>query len=54
LLDESEQLDEPAGIASDRLTTVRKALKGWIDRLIDLSRRNNLLYFRNLKLRQLR
>ncbi|MDQ6633542.1 MAG: DUF4011 domain-containing protein [Gemmatimonadota bacterium] len=31
-----------------RLATVDRARKGWIKRLIDLSRRNNLLYYRDL------
>lgn len=35
--------------SSQRVTTVEKAREGWIRRLIDLSRRNNLLYYRNLK-----
>ena len=39
-----------AGSAADLdLAAVRKASEAWISRLIDLSRRNNLLYFRDLK-----
>jgi very-short-patch-repair endonuclease len=33
----------------DRLTAVERVREGWIRRLIDLSRRNNLLYYRELK-----
>jgi hypothetical protein len=33
----------------DLIAAVRKASETWISRLIDLSRRNNLLYFRDLK-----
>ena len=34
---------------TDRQTLVDRARDGWIRRLIDLSRRNNLLYYRDLK-----
>jgi very-short-patch-repair endonuclease len=37
------------GTAPGRREAVEKARQGWIRRLIDLSRRNNLLYFRPLK-----
>jgi very-short-patch-repair endonuclease len=33
----------------DRLTAVERVRESWIRRLIDLSRRNNLLYYRELK-----
>ncbi len=33
----------------DRLEAVERVREGWIRRLIDLSRRNNLLYYRELK-----
>ena len=33
----------------ERLTAVDRVREGWIRRLIDLSRRNNLLYYRELK-----
>lgn len=36
-------------ISSQRQEKVKKACEGWIARLIDLSRRNNLLYYRHLK-----
>jgi len=39
---------EPA-IAPDRLRRVTKACQAWIKKLIDPSRRNNLLFFRELK-----
>ena len=50
--DEDPEASDQAGseVPSDRLLAVRKAVKSWINRLIDLSRRNNLLYFRPLKL----
>jgi very-short-patch-repair endonuclease len=35
--------------APDRRAAVDRARAGWIKRLIDLSRRNNLIYFRELK-----
>lgn len=35
--------------ATDRVDTVNRAREQWISRLIDLSRRNRLLYFRDLK-----
>jgi hypothetical protein len=37
------------GTSDLSLATVRKASETWISRLIDLSRRNNLLYFRDLR-----
>ena len=37
------------GLSSERRAVVDKAREEWIRRLIDLSRRNNLLYFRDLK-----
>jgi len=39
-----------AGILATRQALVARARKEWIDRLIDPSRNNNLLYFRPLKL----
>lgn len=39
----------PRGISSERRAAVNHAREAWIRRLIDLSRRNNLLYFRDLK-----
>ena len=36
-------------ISEDRRQTVETARRSWIRKLIDLSRRNNLLYFRPLK-----
>lgn len=36
-------------VPPERRSTVDQAREGWIRRLIDLSRRNNLLYFRDLK-----
>src|SRR5438874_5786188 len=39
----------PAAPSSPRLAAVDKARQAWISRLIDLSQRNNLLYFRPLK-----
>src|SRR5207237_7295833 len=33
----------------DRGTLVEQARKAWIDQIVDSSRRNNLLYFRDLK-----
>lgn len=35
--------------SKDRLEAVDRTRKSWINRLIDLSRRNNLLYYRELK-----
>ena len=35
--------------SQDRLDAVERVRQGWISRLIDLSRRNNLLYYRDLK-----
>src|SRR5438552_14951552 len=35
--------------ATPRAAAVDRARQGWISRLIDLSQRNNLLYFRALK-----
>lgn len=40
---------EAVEIDPQRLARVDRAREGWIKRLIDLSRRNNLLYFRELK-----
>jgi very-short-patch-repair endonuclease len=40
----------PDSIAPERLTKVDAARQAWIRRLVDLSRRNNLLYFRDLKI----
>lgn len=37
------------GTSGERLTAVERVRSGWVRRLIDLSRRNNLLYYRNLK-----
>jgi very-short-patch-repair endonuclease len=37
------------GVSQDRLDAVERVRQGWISRLIDLSRRNNLLYYRDLK-----
>ncbi len=39
----------PAEISQQRRSAVNRARESWIRRLIDLSRRNNLLYFRDLK-----
>ncbi len=39
----------PAPIPPERLGIVDQARQAWIRKLIDLSRRNNLLYFRELK-----
>ena len=36
-------------VSSERLAAVEQARSSWIRRLIDLSRRNNLLYYRELK-----
>ena len=41
---------DAAGISAARRAVVARARKEWIDRLIDPSRNNNLLYFRPLKL----
>ena len=35
--------------SKDRLDAVDRVRQGWVSRLIDLSRRNNLLYYRDLK-----
>ncbi len=40
---------DPAIITPERIARVDQAREAWIRRLIDLSRRNNLLYFRDLK-----
>jgi very-short-patch-repair endonuclease len=40
-------------VSPDRLERVKSARDTWIRRLIDLSRRNNLLYFRDLQVRSL-
>src|SRR5882724_4202512 len=46
-------MPEPGGvileISPQRRESVEKARQAWIKRLIDLSRRNNLLYYRSLK-----
>lgn len=39
----------PNGVSPERHAAVNRAREAWIRRLIDLSRRNNLLYFRDLK-----
>jgi len=44
-----EETPPPGGISSERHAAVNRAREAWIRRLIDLSRRNNLLYFRDLK-----
>lgn len=41
--------ERPVDAAPDRRAAVDRAREGWIRRLIDLSRRNNLLYYRDLK-----
>src|SRR6266498_5085369 len=41
---------DAARISADRRALVARARTAWIDRLIDPSRNNNLLYFRPLKL----
>ncbi len=41
---------QAAEVGPERRAAVDQAREGWIRRLIDLSRRNNLLYFRDLKL----
>jgi len=38
-----------ATLPTERLAKVDAARQGWIRKLVDLSRRNNLLYFRELK-----
>ena len=43
-----ELLLAPAA-SPDRRTLVEQARKAWIDQLVARSRRNNLLYFRDLK-----
>lgn len=43
------QVGAEGGISSERRALVEQARKAWIDQLIDRSRRNNLLYFRELK-----
>ncbi|MCC7364668.1 MAG: DUF4011 domain-containing protein [Dehalococcoidia bacterium] len=35
--------------AAERIAAVERVREGWIRRLVDLSRRNNLLYYRDLK-----
>jgi hypothetical protein len=47
--DASPRRPEPRKITDVRRHTVEAARQGWIRRLIDLSRRNNLLYYRPLK-----
>lgn len=47
--DGATQVAAPAAVPADRLATVDRARNSWINRLVDLSRRNNLLYFRDLK-----
>lgn len=37
------------GAKRERYAAVERVREGWIRRLIDLSRRNNLLYYRELK-----
>jgi len=39
----------PANVPEERCKTVESARQVWIHKLIDLSRRNSLLYFRPLK-----
>ena len=39
----------PEGNSDPRLAAVRASAESWINKLIDLSRRNNLLFFRDLK-----
>lgn len=41
--------DASASITPERRVTVERARQTWIRKLIDLSRRNNLLYYRPLK-----
>lgn len=50
-------IPEPSGAAAsatshERRESVDRARELWIRRLIDLSRRNNLLYYRDLTVRQ--
>ena len=40
---------DPPNVSRTRREAVEKARQGWIRKLIDLSRRNNLLYYRPLK-----
>jgi hypothetical protein len=42
-------VERPTEIAPERLKRVTDACKAWISKLIDPSRRNNLLFFRQLK-----
>ncbi|MFQ4138541.1 DUF4011 domain-containing protein [Nodosilinea sp. PGN35] len=42
-------MNESKNNNENRLDAVEKVRQGWINRLIDLSRRNNLLYYRDLK-----
>jgi hypothetical protein len=44
----SEATPEP-GLANERRAVVERARKAWMSQLIDQSRRNNLLYFRELQ-----
>ena len=39
--------------SKERVDAVERVRQGWISRLIDLSRRNNLLYYRNMRTRTL-
>jgi len=48
-VDASPLRPEPRKITDARRNTVEGARQGWIRKLIDLSRRNNLLYYRPLK-----
>src|SRR5262249_37084140 len=43
------RVETPTESSPTRRSAVDSAREGWISRLIDLSRRNNLLYFRDLK-----
>lgn len=48
-LSASEPSEAAPAISPQRLARVDAARQGWIRQLVDLSRRNNLLYFRDLK-----
>lgn len=45
----NDPITSPKPISAQRRDAVDKARQGWIRKLIDLSRRNNLLYYRPLK-----
>ena len=47
---DSRIAEETAGVSAARRAAVDRARREWIERLIDPSRNNNLLYFRPLQL----